>query len=84
MYQVFDKFCKVPTWDSPHPLDLGRFRNALSEVVHRTDFSSEAMGLYIEQNYVQPIWPKDPAELRLVIDRLVEEADAAVQKLRTR
>ncbi|QDZ09811.1 hypothetical protein [Devosia ginsengisoli] len=74
MYEVFDSFCKIPTWDTPHALDEGRFRAALSEVVHLADFSPEEMGRYIQLNHAEPIWPKTAAQLDKVINRLVEYA----------
>lgn len=77
MYDVFDSFCKIPTWDTSHPLDVDRFRAALSEVIHHPDFSPEAMGDYIRANHAEPIWPKSPAQLARVISGLVSEAEAA-------
>lgn len=71
MYDVFDSFCKVPTWDTPHALDEGRFREALAEVVRRPDFSPEEMGRYIRLNRADPIWPKTEAQLDEIVDRLV-------------
>lgn len=62
MYEVFDRFCKVPTWDTPHALDEERFRAALSEVVHLAGFSPAEMGRYIKLNHVEPIWPKTVAQ----------------------
>lgn len=69
MYEVFDRFCKVPTWDTPHALDEERFRAALSEVVHLAGFSPAEMGRYIKLNHVEPIWPKTVAQLELTIAR---------------
>lgn len=74
MYEVFDSFCKLPTWDTSHALDEKRFRTALREVVYLTDFSPEEMGRYIQWNHAEPIWPKTAAQLDKVIDRLVEYA----------
>ena len=53
MYEVFDSFCKLPTWDTSHALDERRFRAALSEVVHLPDFSPEEMGRYIQLNHAK-------------------------------
>lgn len=72
--KFFDRFCKVPTWDTPHALDEERFRTALSEVVHLAGFSPAEMGRYIKLNHVEPIWPKTAAQLDIVIDRLVNYA----------
>ncbi|MEA3051809.1 MAG: hypothetical protein QOG72_712 [Sphingomonadales bacterium] len=84
MYSAFDSFCKVPTWDTTHPADAERLRLALLEVVHLPGFSPEAMGAYIEKHHGQPIWPKSPAELRRVIDRLVAKAMAEQGRHRQR
>jgi hypothetical protein len=82
MYSAFDSFCKIPTWDTPHPADAERFRLALAEVVHLPGFSPDAMGAYIEQHHSEPIWPKSQAELRRVIDRLVEKAMGELSRYR--
>lgn len=84
MYEVFDSFCKIPTWDTSHALDEGRFRTALSEVVHLADFSPEEMGRYIQVNHAEPIWPKTAAQLDKVIDRLVEYATVEQNRVRRR
>ncbi len=55
MYEVFDSFCKLPTWDTSHALYEERFRAALSEIVHLADFSPEEMGRYIQLNHAEPI-----------------------------
>lgn len=74
MYEVFDNFCKVPTWDTAHPLDDKRFKAALNEVVGRAGFSPREMGRYIQSNHADPIWPKTDAQLRAAIEMLVEQA----------
>lgn len=84
MYDVFDSFCKLPTWDTSHTLDEERFRAALSEVVHLPDFSPEEMGRYIQLNHAEPIWPKTAAQLATVIDRLVEYATVEQNRVRFR
>lgn len=84
MYEVFDSFCKLPTWDTSHALDERRFRAALSEVVHLPDFSPEEMGRYIQLNHAEPIWPKTAAQLDTVIDRLMEYATAEQNRVRYR
>jgi hypothetical protein len=84
MYEVFDSFCKIPTWDTSHALDEGRFRDALSEVVHLTDFSPKEMGRYIQMNHAEPIWPKTAGQLNEVIDRLVEYATVEQNRIRYR
>lgn len=83
MYRVFDDFCKIPTWDTSHPADQERFRRALCEVVSHPDFSPEMMGSYIEEHHAEPIWPKEPATLKLVIARLVEEARTEMLRRRS-
>lgn len=84
MYEVFDSFCKLPTWDRSHALDERRFRAALSDVVHLPDFSPEEMGRYIQLNHEEPIWPKTAAQLDTVIDRLMEYATAKQNRVRCR
>lgn len=84
MYDVFDTFCKVPTWDTSHAFDEGRFSAALSEVVHLPDFSPEEMGRYIQLNHAEPIWPKSAAQLNQVIDRLVKYAIVEQKRVRCR
>lgn len=84
MYEVFDSFCKLPTWDTSHALDDRRFRTALSEVVHFPDFSPEDMGGYIQSNHAEPIWPKTAVQLDMVIDRLVECAIIEQNRIRGR
>lgn len=84
MYEVFDSFCKVPTWDTSHPLDKRRFQNALSEVVHLQDFCPEEMCSYIHLNRAEPIWPKAAAQLNADIDRLRQHAKAEQERVRSR
>lgn len=84
MYEVFDNFCKVPTWDTSHALDEGRFRAALGEVVHLADFSPEEMGCYIQLNHAEPIWPKTGPQLEKVINRLVEYAAVEQNRVHSR
>jgi hypothetical protein len=81
MYEVFDSFCKIPTWATSHALDERRFRAALSEVIHLADFSPEEMGRYIQMNHAEPIWPKTAAQLNKVIDRLVEYATVEQRRI---
>lgn len=80
MYEVFDSFCKIPTWNTSHPLDVDRFRAALAEVVHEPDFSPEAMGDYIRANHAEPMWPKSPAHFDRVISGLVSDAAIALHR----
>jgi hypothetical protein len=82
MYEVFDSFCKMPTWDTSHPLDVDRFRAALAEVIHHTDFSPEAMGEYIRANHAEPIWPKSEMKLEQVIFSLIREARTKQERTR--
>lgn len=84
MYEVFDSFCKLPTWDTSHPLDKRRFRNALNEVVHLPDFSPEEMCRYIQLNRAEPIWPKTAAQLDAVIDELRQCAKEEQERVRSR
>ena len=84
MYEVFDSFCKLPTWDTSHALDEERFRAALNEVAHLADFSPEEMGRYIQLNHAEPIWPKTAAQLNKVVDRLVEYAAVEQSLVRRR
>jgi hypothetical protein len=84
MYEVFDGFCKLPTWDTSHALDEGRFKVALSEVVHLPDFSPEEMGHYIQLNHAEPIWPKTAEQLAKIINRLVEYATVELNRVRFR
>lgn len=83
MYEVFDSFCKIPTWDTSHPLDVERFRTALSEVVCLPGFSPEAMGAYIRANHADPIWPKSVVKLEQVISALVLEARTKQEGIRS-
>jgi hypothetical protein len=46
-YTVFDRFLRVDTWQSSHPLDDKRFFLCLHKVVEDPDFSAEAMGDYM-------------------------------------
>lgn len=73
-YSVFDSFCKIPTWDTPHALDEQRFYLALKQVIDDSTFSPEEMGDYIRQNHASPIWPKSSENLEAVIERLVANA----------
>lgn len=84
MYEIFDSFCLVPTWDTSHPADRQRFRAALDQVILRPDFSPETMGEYIEQHHAEPIWPKDSVKLRIVIDGLVDQARAEMSRVQAR
>lgn len=83
VYEVFNSFCKIPTWETGHPLDVDRFRAALSEVVHLPGFSPEVMGDYIQANHVEPIWPKSDAHLKQVILGLIEEATSERRRIRS-
>jgi hypothetical protein len=74
-YSVFERFCKVPTWDTSHPLDQKRFYDALSSVVKKKDFSSGQMADYIKQNHSNPIWPKTPEALDARISDLRNRAE---------
>lgn len=46
MYTAFDKFLRVETWHTTHPLDDERFHHALNEVVRHRDFVPSAMADY--------------------------------------
>ncbi len=81
MYEIFDGFCQLPTWDTSHPADRERFRSALLDAVHMPGFSPEAMGAYIEANCAELIWPKSEDELKRVIAGLVEEARAELLRV---
>lgn len=74
MYDVFDRFCRVHTWETMHGHDERRFEDALAEVVHDPLFSPEAMGDYIRRHHAEPIWPKSDAHIEAVINRLVARA----------
>lgn len=74
MYEVFDSFCRVHTWETMHGHDERRFEEALAEVLHDPLFSPEAMGDYIRRNHAEPIWPKSDAHIEAVITRLVARA----------
>lgn len=82
MYQVFDEFCRRPTWDTTHPSDQKVFRAALRKVVRVPGFSPDGMGEYIRRNHADPIWPKSASELDAVIGRLVKDARAALKRRR--
>ena len=84
MYEMFDAFCRRPTWDTSHPSDRQIFRAALSDVVRLPGFSPEEMGNYIRANHANPIWPKSEAELSKVIDGLVGEARASLARMRAK
>ncbi len=74
MYEVFDRFCRVHTWETMHGHDERRFEEALAEVVHDPLFSPDAMGDHIRRNHAEPIWPKSEAHIEAVIGRLVARA----------
>lgn len=74
MYEVFDRFCRIPTWETLHGHDERRFEEALAEVVHEPLFSPDAMGDYIRRNHTEPMWPKSDAHIEAVIGRLVARA----------
>lgn len=74
MYEAFDRFCRVHTWETMHGHDERRFEEALAEVVHDPLFSPDAMGDYIRRNHAEPIWPKSDAHIEAVIARLVARA----------
>lgn len=80
MYQVFDEFCRRPTWDTIHPSDQQVFRAALRKAVRFPGFSPDEMGEYIRRNHAEPIWPKSESELNSVIGRLVKDARAALKR----
>lgn len=82
MYEVFDDFCRRPTWDTSHPSDLKVFRAALRSAIGEEGFSPAAMGNYIRSNHADPIWPKSKADFEEVIEGLIREARTAL--LRTR
>ncbi len=74
MYEVFDGFCRIPTWETMHGHDERRFEEALADVVHHPLFSPDAMGDYIRRNHAAPVWPKSDAHIEAVIARLVARA----------
>lgn len=74
MYEIFDSFCRVHSWETMHGHDERRFEEALGEVVHDPLFSPDAMGDYIRRNHAEPIWPKSDAHIEAVIARLVARA----------
>lgn len=82
MYEVFDDFCRVPTWYTSHPKDRQRFLAALDQVLTAPGFSADEMGAYIAANHAPPFWPKEPAELKAVIDGLVREAATKLNRQR--
>ena len=74
MYKVFDRFCRIHTWDTMGGHDERRFEEALAEVVHDPLFSPESMGDYIRRNYADPMWGATEAHIEAVIARLVARA----------
>ena len=74
MYEVFDSFSLVHTWDTMHGHDERRFEEALAEVVHDPLFSPDAMGDYIRRNRADPTWGATEAHIEAVIGRLVARA----------
>jgi len=74
LYEVFDRFCRVHTWETMHGHDERRFEEALAEVIDDPLFSPQAMGDYIRRNHAEPIWPKSDAHIEAVIARLVARA----------
>lgn len=46
MYRAFDKFLRVDTWHTTHPLDDERFHQALNEVVRLKGFHPSDMADY--------------------------------------
>lgn len=74
LYEVFDSFCRVHTWETMHGHDERRFEDALAAVVHDPLFSPEAMGDYIRRNHAEPIWPRSEAHIEAVILRLIGRA----------
>jgi len=75
-YSVFDSFCKIPTWNTTHPLDERRFMQALGQVVGDPDFSAEAMGQHIREHCTDPMWGISDGEMDTTIERLVRDAEA--------
>jgi len=47
MYQAFDIFLRMDTWNSGHHYDLERFNLALAKVVHDPDFNADEMANYM-------------------------------------
>lgn len=80
VYEAFQEFCRMPTWDSFHPIDRKRFEESLSLVVRDPAFSPEAMGEYIRAHHVEPIWPLAADKLHQVISRLVARAAEAQRR----
>ena len=73
MYQALDEFLRAETWTSFHPIDMERFYGGLNAIIRRADFSTEDMGEYIDQKYVE--WFGRPSDgTDRVVDRLVQIA----------
>lgn len=75
-YSAMDAFCKVPTWDTGHPLDQRRFVDALLKIVDHPEFHPGEMIEYIRNNHSKPMWPKDEDELNEVLADLEQQAYA--------
>lgn len=53
MYQPLEKFIRVETWHTSHPLDEQRFYRALNEIVRLPGFHPSDMADYFRQ-YLGP------------------------------
>jgi hypothetical protein len=76
MYEAFDEFLNVETWESFQEEDQRRFYRALDKVVRNRDFRTSRMVEYIEQKYIQKHGAReDKTHLDDVKDRCREAAD---------